>query len=301
MNLKKMFRKSINQLEKTGSRPASDASEKDGLIRRIRPEKKTKVREAERMTCPACEHQALREDFARAYFVCPKCGHHLRMSARQRLAIVADQGTFQEMNDHLSSVDFLQFPGYAGKLEEARKKSGETEAVITGICEISGVAAALFIMEPNFMMGSMGSVVGEKITRLFEEATAKQLPVVGFSASGGARMQEGLTSLMQMAKTSAAARRHSDAGLFYLSVLTDPTSGGVTASFAMEGDVIISEPGALVAFAGPRVIEGTIRKKLPEGFQRAETVLAQGFLDQIVNRRNIKAYLRRILALHGGV
>lgn len=233
--------------------------------------------------------------------VCPDCGHHLRISARYRLSIVADEGSFKEHDTTLGSLNFLGFPDYAEKLEKAQKKTGETEAVITGTCTISGIATAIFVMEPDFIMASMGSVVGEKITRIFEYARVEDLPMVGFCASGGARMQEGLTSLMQMAKTSAAVKRHSDAGLFYIAALTDPTSGGVTASFAMEGDVIIAEPNALVAFAGPRVIEDTIRKKLPEGFQRAETVLKQGFLDSIVNRRNIKAYLRRVLGLHGGV
>lgn len=294
MNLKKMFRKSINTLEKTGTKIIPEKIKKTA-------ETTPEVEPIRETTCPVCLFHQGEAEFLANYHVCPECGHHLRLTARQRLAIVADPGTFREHDQTLTSENFLDFPQYAEKLEAARKKTGENEAVITGTCRISGVDAALFIMEPNFIMASMGSVVGEKITRLFEHATTHELPVVGFAASGGARMQEGLTSLMQMAKTSAAVRRHSDAGLFYISVLTDPTSGGVTASFAMLGDVIVAEPKALVAFAGPRVIEDTIRKKLPEGFQRAEMVLKQGFLDQIVNRRNIKAYLRRVLSIHGGV
>ena len=292
MKLKKLFRKSINSLEKTGHLFVSDKEEK------ARKAPKEKVEE---VTCPKCLYHAPEEKFKESYMVCPDCSHHLRISARYRLSIVADVGSFNEHDAELSSVNFPYFPDYDEKLEKARQKTGEAEAVITGTCAISGVPAAIFVMEPDFIMASMGSVVGEKITRIFEHAMEEKLPVVGFCASGGARMQEGLTSLMQMAKTSAAVKRHSDAGLFYLAVLTDPTSGGVTASFAMEGDVIIAEPKALVAFAGPRVIEDTIRKKLPEGFQRAEMVLSQGFLDSIVNRRNIKAYLRRVLSLHGGV
>lgn len=292
MKLKKLFRKSINSLEKTGQLFVSDKEEK------ATKQAKLKVTE---LTCPKCLYHGDEQRFRENYMVCPDCGHHLRISARYRLSIVADQGTFQEHDAALSSLNFLDFPSYDEKLEKAQKKTGEAEAVITGTCTISGVRTAIFVMEPDFIMASMGSVVGEKITRIFEHALKENLPVVGFCASGGARMQEGLTSLMQMAKTSAAVKRHSDAGLFYIAVLTDPTSGGVTASFAMEGDIIIAEPNALVAFAGPRVIEDTIRKKLPDGFQRAETVLKQGFLDSIVNRRNIKAYLRRVLGLHGGV
>lgn len=292
MNLKTLFRKSINKLEKTGSLFVPEKDIKEAA----------RVEEAViEITCPECLFHLPENKFRELYLVCPECGHHLRVTARERLAIVADLDTFIEHDANLSSVNFLEFPKYTEKLMKAKAATGEQEAVITGTCRISGVTTAIFVMEPNFIMASMGSVVGEKITRIFEHATAEELPVVGFCASGGARMQEGLTSLMQMAKTSAAVKRHNDAGLFYIAVLTDPTTGGVTASFAMEADVIIAEPKALVAFAGPRVIEDTIRKKLPEGFQRAETVLKQGFLDNIINRRNIKAYLRRVLSLHGGM
>ena len=292
MNLKKMFRKSINKLEKTGSLFVPEKEVKEAA--------RAEVKEAE-ITCPQCLYHLPESKFRELYLVCPECGHHLRLTARERLSIVADVDSFNERDASLTSINFLEFPKYTEKLEKARAQTGEQEAVITGTCQVSGVNTAIFVMEPNFIMASMGSVVGEKITRIFEYATEQKLPVVGFCASGGARMQEGLTSLMQMAKTSAAVKRHNDAGLFYIAVLTDPTTGGVTASFAMEADVIIAEPKALIAFAGPRVIEDTIRKKLPEGFQRAEMVLKQGFLDNIINRRNIKAYLRRVLSLNGGM
>lgn len=292
MNLKILFRKSINKLEKTGSLFVPEKDIKEAA---------REVEQEIEITCPECLFHLPENKFKEVYLVCPECGHHLRLTARERLAIVADLDTFIEHDANLSSINFLNFPKYSEKLEKAKAATGEEEAVVTGTCRISGVNTAIFVMEPNFIMASMGSVVGEKITRIFEYATAERLPVVGFCASGGARMQEGLTSLMQMAKTSAAVKRHNDAGLFYIAILTDPTTGGVTASFAMEADVIIAEPKALIAFAGPRVIEDTIRKKLPDGFQRAETVLKQGFLDSIINRRNIKAYLRRVLSLHGGV
>lgn len=226
------------------------------------------------------------------------CGYHFRMNARQRLAITADAGTFAPLFDEVSSADPLSFPGYRKKLETTQVSSRENEAVICGTAEIEGEGCCLFIMEPYFMMGSMGSAVGERITRLFEYATERRLPVVGFTVSGGARMQEGLVSLMQMAKTSAAVRRHSDAGLFYLTVLTDPTTGGVTASFAMEGDIILAEPGAVVGFAGARVIEQTTRKALPKGFQTAEFLLDHGFIDAIAPRRTQKKLISQLLSMH---
>ncbi|PKK39283.1 Acetyl-coenzyme A carboxyl transferase beta chain [Clostridiaceae bacterium JG1575] len=290
MNLKKLFRKSINSLEKTGS-----------MIWPQPPGPGTpKASTGPMSTCPSCLLSLPETEFQKHWMVCSECGQHLRLRARERLAIVLDEGSFNEQDASLRSINFLSFPQYDEKLQKAQQKSQEPEGVVTGTGAVSGVPCAVFFMEPEFIMGSMGSVVGEKITRIFEYALKEGLPVVGFCASGGARMQEGLTSLMQMAKTSAAVKRHSLAGLFYLSVLTDPTTGGVTASFAMEADVIISEPGALIGFAGPRVIEDTLRKKLPEGFQRAQTVMNQGFLDNIVHRRNLKAYIRRILSLHRG-
>ena len=250
--------------------------------------------------CSSCHRIVDVEDMAANLDVCPKCGHHMRLTARRRIEITADEGSFVEWDADLQSRDFLNFPGYASKLEKYREKSGENDAVVCGWATIDGMACALFVMSGDFMMGSMGSVVGEKITRCFEKAGAAGLPVVGFTVSGGARMQEGTTSLMQMAKVSAAQRRFSDAGGLYVCVLTDPTSGGVTASFAMLGDVTLAEPGALVAFAGPRVIEQTIHRKLPAGFQSAEFQLEHGFVDQIVARPQLKDYLGRVLALHAG-
>lgn len=249
--------------------------------------------------CPSCHRIVDVEDMATNLDVCPRCGHHMRLTARRRIEITTDADSFVEWDADLRSRDFLNFPGYASKLEKYREKSGENDAVVCGRATIDGLPCALFVMSGDFMMGSMGSVVGEKIARCFEKAGEAGLPVVGFTVSGGARMQEGTTSLMQMAKVSAAQRRFSDAGGLYVCVLTDPTSGGVTASFAMLGDVTLAEPGALVAFAGPRVIEQTIHRKLPAGFQSAEFQLEHGFVDQIVARPQLKGYLGRVLALHG--
>ena len=249
--------------------------------------------------CPSCRAMLAQDDLPASCYVCPKCGHHLRLGARKRLALICDPDSFQEMDAGLTGGNPLDFPDYADKLDKARKASGEAEGVITGIGRVDGISAALFAMEPAFMMGSMGAAVGEKITRLFEAATRQGLPVVGFTVSGGARMQEGMISLMQMAKTSGAVGRHGQAGLLYLAVLTDPTTGGVMASFAMEGDITIAEPGALVGFAGPRVIEQTIRQKLPQGFQRAEFLLEKGFVDLICDRRQLRDTLAHLLRLHG--
>lgn len=248
--------------------------------------------------CPGCRRVIDQSKFDENLDVCPRCGRHLRVSGRKRMRMTVDAGTFEEWDRELAATDFLEFPGYVDKLEAAREKSHENDAVVCGRGKIGGHDAALFFMNAEFMMGSMGSVVGEKITRAFERATELGLPVVGFTVSGGARMQEGTTSLMQMAKVSAAVRRHSEEGLFYLTVLTDPTTGGVTASFAMEGDVILAEPGALVGFAGPRVVEQTTHKKLPAGFQRSEFLLEHGFCDLIVERKDMVATIAELLALH---
>lgn len=248
--------------------------------------------------CNSCKRIVDIEEAARDLDVCPHCGHHMRLGARRRLEITCDEGSFQEWFADLEATDFLGFPGYAGKLQTARTKTGEADAVVCGRATVEGMPCALFVMNGDFMMGSMGAVVGEKISRTFERAAAEGLPVVGFTVSGGARMQEGTTSLMQMAKVSAARQRFGAQGGFYLCVLTDPTSGGVTASFAMEGDVILAEPGALVAFAGPRVIEQTIHKKLPEGFQSAEFQLEHGFVDRIVARADMRDEVGRLLSLH---
>ncbi len=248
--------------------------------------------------CNSCKRIVDIEEAARDLDVCPHCGHHMRLGARRRLEITCDPDSFREWDADLEATDFLGFPGYAGKLETARAKTGEADAVVCGSATVEGMPCAVFVMNGDFMMGSMGAVVGEKISRTFERADSEGLPVVGFTVSGGARMQEGTTSLMQMAKVSAARQRFGARGGFYLCVLTDPTSGGVTASFAMEGDVILAEPGALVAFAGPRVIEQTIHRKLPEGFQSAEFQLEHGFVDRIVARKDMRDELGRLLALH---
>ena len=221
-----------------------------------------------------------------------------RLSARGRIGDLIDSGTFYELDKDLSSNNVLDFPGYDEKLEAARRNSGEVEAVITGVAYLNNMPVAVFAMDPRFMMGSMGRVVGEKITRLFDRATEEHLPVIGYCVSGGARMQEGILSLLQMAKVSAAVARHSDAGSLYVPILTDPTTGGVSASFALEGDIILAEPGALIGFAGPRVIEQTTGEKLPKGFQRAEYLLEHGFIDDIVARGDQREYLSHLLRLH---
>lgn len=248
--------------------------------------------------CEECKKKLLVEDLGKNYFVCSFCGNHFRIGARARISKLVDEGTFVELDKELESKNILEFSGYDGKLEAGLKASGEKEAIVTGTGNINKMRAAFFFMESAFMMGSMGSVVGEKITRLFEFAIKEKLPVIGFCLSGGARMQEGIISLMQMAKTSGAVGRHNDAGLLYISVLTNPTTGGVTASFASLGDIIIAEPNALIGFAGPRVIEQTIRKKLPGGFQRAEFMQSHGFVDLIVERVKQKEVLTDILRMH---
>lgn len=233
------------------------------------------------------------------YKICPECGGHFRLGARERIAITCDENSFEEFNAGLTSLNPIDFPKYDEIIKNAQEKSGLPEGVVTGKCKIEGIETILCVMDSNFMMGSMGSVVGEKITRAFEKATEEKLPIIVFTTSGGARMQEGIISLMQMAKISAAVRRHSDEGLLYITVLTDPTTGGVTASFAMLGDIILSEPGATIGFAGKRVIEQTIRQELPEGFQTAEFQLKHGFVDKIVKRKYLKMVLAKLLRLHG--
>jgi acetyl-CoA carboxylase carboxyl transferase beta subunit len=249
-------------------------------------------------TCKACKAPLFSGDLKKNLYVCPKCGKHFPIGARARIGMTADAGSFIEMDGDMVSADYLGFPGYENKLREAMEGSGEKEAVVCGTAAIGGVPCGIFAMESRFMMGSMGSVVGEKITRLFERAAALSLPVVGFTLSGGARMQEGMLSLMQMAKTSGAVKRHSDKGILYIAVLCDPTAGGVTASFAMESDIALAEPGALICFAGPRVIEQTIRQKLPPGFQTAEFLLEKGFIDAITPRKNQQETLSRLLLFH---
>jgi len=250
------------------------------------------------IACVGCGKNISLKTLAETLYVCPFCARCQRVGARRRLGWICDAGTFVETDGDITSVNTLDFPGYDKKLKSAKQESGENEAVICGTCSIGSFGAAVFAMEPGFMMGSMGAAVGERITRLFERAAEARLSVVGFAVSGGARMQEGIISLMQMAKTGGAVKRHSEAGLLYLSVLTDPTTGGVSASFAMEADIIIAEPQAIIGFTGPRVIEQTIRKKLPEGFQRAEFMFEKGFIDEIVERKNQKKYITQILKFH---
>lgn len=250
------------------------------------------------VSCPRCKKNLSTSELSDTQNVCPYCRHHFRINARQRINMICDENTFIETDKELVSVNILDFPDYDNKLKNAKLESAENDGVICGTCQIGGSRTAVFIMEPYFMMGSMGSVVGEKITRLFEKAQRESIPVVGFTVSGGARMQEGIVSLMQMAKTSGAVKKHSDAGNLFVCVLTDPTTGGVTASFAMQADIILAEPFALIGFAGPRVIEQTIRKKLPEGFQRAEFLLEKGFVDNIIDRKRQKSYLSQLLKLH---
>ena len=250
--------------------------------------------------CNSCGNIIYRVDLADNMSVCPSCGFHFRLSAMERMQMTLDAETFQEMNAEIIGTDPLGFPGYQAKCEALREKTNLQDAIITGQGEISGIQAMFGFMDSNFMMGSMGAAVGEKLALAFEYATDHHLPVVIFTVSGGARMQEGIVSLMQMAKVSGAVARHSKAGLLYITVLTDPTTGGVTASFAMQGDIILSEPGALIGFAGKRVIEQTIKQSLPEGFQTAEFLMQKGFIDNIIERKNMRKILHGILHLHQG-
>jgi len=272
-------------------------NELESLLRQVK--KNTPAVPEEMFTkCPGCAAAILSEELRENHGVCVRCGYHFAITARERIQLLCDPGSFVETEADMENDNPIDFPSYPAKKNQAKIRSSEKEAVITGLCSIGGCSCALFVMEGDFMKGSMGCVVGEKITRIFELAIEKRLPVVGVTVSGGARMQEGLLSLMQMAKTSGAVHKHSDAGLLYIPILTNPTTGGVTASFAMEGDIILAEPGALIAFAGPRVIEQTIRQKLPAGFQKAEFLLEHGFLDAVVPRGELRETLIRLLRLH---
>ena len=252
----------------------------------------------ETVVCPACKKELIKATVVKKKYVCYECGHYFRVRAKNRIKMVADAGSFEAWGEELTTGNPLNFPEYEDKVAQTQEKTGLKEGVTIGKCTIYGEQTVLGVIDARFMMGSMGHVVGERITMAMERATEEKLPVILFCCSGGARMQEGIISLMQMAKTSGAVKRHSDAGLLYVPVLTDPTTGGVTASFAMLGDIILAEPKALIGFAGPRVIEQTIGQKLPEGFQRAEFQLEHGFVDAIVERENLKRTLFQILKAH---
>ncbi len=247
--------------------------------------------------CNTCKSIIYKKEVTE-YKLCPECDAHFRMSPEERIAITCDEGSFTELDSGMKPKNPMRYPGYDEVIENAQKKAGIPEAVVTGHAKIDCYEVVLAIMDSHFMMGSMGSVVGEKVTRAVEYATEYRLPIVIFTTSGGARMQEGIISLMQMAKVSSALARHDEAGLLYVTVLTDPTTGGVTASFGMLGDIILAEPKALIGFAGQRVIQATIHQKLPEGFQRAEFQLEHGFADRIVHRKKIREELATILKLH---
>ena len=250
------------------------------------------------LMCKKCERRATRQVWAQSLYVCPNCGHHQPIGGYYRLSLVLDHGTFRELDAELVGKDELNFPGYPEKVAAQQAKTGLREAVVTATGKIGGAPCVACVMDSRFFMASMGTAVGEKITRAVEYATNKKLPLIIFSASGGARMQEGIFSLMQMAKTSAAIQRFQQKGGLYISYLTHPTTGGVTASFASLGDITLAEPGALVGFAGPRVIEQTIGEKLPKGFQTSEFLVEHGFVDQVVPRAEMKKTLALLLQLH---
>lgn len=264
----------------------------------VRNEKAADMMIGKWVKCDACKEIIYKDELHANLSVCPNCGKHFRLSARRRIKQIADEGTFKEIGKDILTKDPLEFKGYMKKVEGLREKTKIDEAVKCGICEIEGEKAVLGVMDGNFLMGSMGEAVGERITLAIETAIKKKLPLVMFCVSGGARMQEGIISLMQMAKTSSAIAKLNKAGLLYISVLTDPTTGGVTASFASLGDIILAEPKALIGFAGPRVIEQTIKQKLPEGFQRSEFLLKHGFIDKIVERKDMKETIAELIRLH---
>ena len=280
MRIKHMFKKTVMDIR--GEERENTPEVPDNLMRK----------------CNACKAAVFVDEVKQNHYICPHCGNYFHMPAYRRIKMIADRKSFVEWDAEMEEQNPLQYRGYEEKLRSLQEKTGLNEAVVTGKCTIKGISVALGVCDCRFMMSSMGEVVGEKITRVFERATEEKLPVILYICSGGARMQEGLVSLMQMAKTSMALRKHSDAGLLYVPVLTDPTTGGVTASFAMLGDIILAEPKALIGFAGPRVIEQTIRQKLPKGFQKAEFLLEHGFIDKIVERDDQRIVLADILKLH---
>lgn len=280
--LKDMFKKTYTLIDKKYKKTENEPNVPQGLWKK----------------CNKCGQPIYVEDVVNNNYICPRCSGYFRIHAYRRIEMVIDEGTFSEWDTELEFSNPLDFPGYEKKVEAAKEKTGLNEAIVTGKGCIFGQETAIGVCDARFLMSSMGHVVGEKITRMVERATKEQLPVIIFACSGGARMQEGIVSLMQMAKTSAALKKHHEAGQLFISVLTDPTTGGVTASFAMLGDIILAEPNALIGFAGPRVIEQTIGQKLPEGFQRAEFLLEHGFVDKIVERSEQKRVLADILKMH---
>lgn len=274
-------------------------------IRKVNKEQQTEKNEkasdmlvGKWVKCTNCKEILYKEDVKNNFSICPNCGKYFRISARRRIKHIIDENTFEEIDKDMKTSDMLNFDGYKDKIKSLQEKTNIQEAIQIGTGKINGEKVAIGVMDSNFFMGSMGSVVGEKICRLVEIAIKDRLPVILFCVSGGARMQEGMISLMQMAKTSAAISKLDEAGLLYISVLTDPTTGGVTASFASLGDIILAEPGALIGFAGPRVIEQTIKQKLPDGFQSSEFLLQHGFIDKIVERKDMKQTLYNIVKLH---
>ena len=286
MKLDNMFKKTriVSRIQSHNAARASRPEVPEGLLRK----------------CNKCGAAIIAEDVKQGNYICPKCGGYFRIHAYRRIQMVIDEGTFEEWDHDLTGGNPVNYKGYPEKVQALQEKTGLKEAVVTGRGKINDRETVIAVCDGRFLMASMGWAVGEKITRAVERATEEKLPVIIFACSGGARMQEGITSLMQMAKTSAALERHSKAGLLYVSVLTEPTTGGVTASFAMLGDIILAEPGALIGFAGPRVIEQTIRQKLPKGFQRAEFLVEHGFVDDIVRREDLKETLGKILEMHEG-
>lgn len=285
MNLRELFRSADNVLEGTGNKTDNIGKQQD---------------KASTCECPSCKSMISRRRVREQDYMCPACQYYFHVSARKRIQMYADPDSFEEFYENWESQNLLAFPEYDEKLAQAQQKSGEKEGVLCGRITIDKNPCCIFSMESNFMMGSMGTVVGDKITTLFEYAEKEGLPVIGITVSGGARMQEGMLSLMQMAKVSGAVRRHSEKGLLYVVLLTNPTTGGVEASFAMQADIILAEPNALIGFAGPRVIQQTLKKKLPKGFQRSEALLSCGFVDEIVTRMEQRDYLKRLLIIHGG-
>ncbi len=260
---------------------------------------KKHIRSAVFSRCKTCGASGSKAELAKSDYVCPHCGYHHPIGAYLRLSILLDSGSFLELNEHMRAPNVLDFPDYEEKLRAIRRQTGLREAVVTAEGRIEGIPAVFAVFDSRFLMGSMGAAVGEKVTRAAEYAANRQLPLCIFSASGGARMQEGIISLMQMAKTSAAIAKFSKAGGLYISILTHPTTGGVMASFASLGDITLAEPGALIGFAGPRVIRQTIGQDLPEGFQRAEFLQEHGFIDQIIPRGEMKETLAQLFRLHG--